>query len=207
VAWGSNLFGETDVPADLRDAIAISGMYYHSGAIKSDGTIVLWGADLDGQVSVPENLTSTSLSRANLSNANLTDANLAEANLTNANLSGANLTNANLSGANLTGANLNGALISGTNLIGAIGADLTGAILEKPVEFAISTSIVRLPSGKADKIKILFSTETSKIYTIQSSSDLNSWRSIESNIQGNGEIVERSFDLGDSEYFFRATKR
>jgi hypothetical protein len=123
-----------------------------------------------------------------------------------ANLSGANLTNANLSGANLTGANLNGALISGTNLIGAIGADLTGAILDKPVEFTISTSIVRLPSGKADKIKIVFSSETSKTYAIQSSSDLNTWRSIESNIQGDGQMVERSFALGDSKYFFRAIK-
>tara|TARA_B100001250_G_scaffold367711_1_gene349936 strand:+ start:79 stop:459 length:381 start_codon:yes stop_codon:yes gene_type:complete len=124
----------------------------------------------------------------------------------NANLSGANLTNANLSGANLTGANLNGALISGTNLIGAIGADLTGAILDKPVPFTISTSIVRLPSGKADKIKIVFSTERTKTYTIQSSSDLSAWRSIESSVQGNGQMVERSFDLGDSNYFFRAIR-
>jgi hypothetical protein len=208
VAWGINEAGEVSVPPGLTQVASLGGgMFHHSGVIKEDGSLLLWGRNNFGQASAPEDLTNTLLNNSDLSGANLSEANLSFANLKNTNLTGANLTNANLSGANLTGANLNGALISGTNLIGAIGADLTGTILDKPVEFRISARLMRLPSGKADKIKILFSTERTKKYTIESSSDLSKWHSIESNIQGNGQMIERSFDLGDSNHFFRAIKR
>ena len=45
-------------------------------------------------------------------------------------LRGANLRGANLHRANLTGANLHNAILSNTDLTGAIGADLSGTILE-----------------------------------------------------------------------------
>ena len=52
-----------------NNAIAIRGMFYHSGAIKEDGSIVLWGTNSDGQLAVPDDLTSTNLINADLTNA------------------------------------------------------------------------------------------------------------------------------------------
>ena len=64
VAWGGNISGECNVPADLRGVIAIDAGYsWHTGvfggdivenqgfsaALKSDGTVVVWGANPFGQ--------------------------------------------------------------------------------------------------------------------------------------------------------------
>lgn len=43
VAWGSSYAGLTNVPAALDDAIAIAAGEYHSMALKSDGSVVVWG--------------------------------------------------------------------------------------------------------------------------------------------------------------------
>ena len=43
VAWGSNLEGQTDIPAGLNDVTAISAGGSHSLALKNDGTVVAWG--------------------------------------------------------------------------------------------------------------------------------------------------------------------
>jgi alpha-tubulin suppressor-like RCC1 family protein len=40
----------------LTDVIAISAGYYHSLALKKDGTVVAWGNDIDGQSTVPTEL-------------------------------------------------------------------------------------------------------------------------------------------------------
>jgi hypothetical protein len=64
VAWGCAPFtdyGQCSVPSSLSDvtAIAASNTYYHSLALKGDGTVVAWGcaADTDyGQCSVPNSL-------------------------------------------------------------------------------------------------------------------------------------------------------
>ncbi|HPS02662.1 MAG TPA: hypothetical protein PLA90_14085, partial [Candidatus Sumerlaeota bacterium] len=43
VAWGSNAFGECDVPSPNRDFVAFAGGGHHSLGLKSDGTILPWG--------------------------------------------------------------------------------------------------------------------------------------------------------------------
>jgi len=46
VAWGSNFYGQTNVPPDLTNAVAIAAGYAHSLALKADGTVINWGAFL-----------------------------------------------------------------------------------------------------------------------------------------------------------------
>ncbi len=48
--WGYNFFGECNVP-DGIDFVAICGGYYHSLALRSDGSLVSWGNDGEGEVS------------------------------------------------------------------------------------------------------------------------------------------------------------
>ncbi len=43
-AWGSNLSGQTDVPAGLTNVVAIAAGNMHSLALRADGTVVAWGA-------------------------------------------------------------------------------------------------------------------------------------------------------------------
>ena len=203
VCWGSNTFGQAQAPTTLNNAIAIRGMFYHSGAIKSDGSIVLWGTNADGQLAVPEDLTSTNLMDADFTNANLTNVNLINADLRNANFAGANLKFANLEGTNLTGANFEGAIINGANFTNSIGSDLSGAIIQEESGFTISSSLIRSPSGNAERIKVLFQTNRNKTYIIQSSTNLFDWRSIETNILGNGDFLERLFDLDRPANYFR----
>lgn len=57
VAWGRNLYGETNVPAGLSGVLAISAGPQTSFAIKNYGTVVAWGDNASGAVSVPNGLT------------------------------------------------------------------------------------------------------------------------------------------------------
>jgi hypothetical protein len=56
VAWGSDAFGQTDVPADLTNAVAISAGIEHSLALRTDGTVAVWGAGEYNQTNVPPGL-------------------------------------------------------------------------------------------------------------------------------------------------------
>ena len=58
VAWGSNLEGQTNIPAGLSDVTAISAGGYHNLALKNDGTVVAWGCGNynNGQCTVPAGL-------------------------------------------------------------------------------------------------------------------------------------------------------
>ena len=43
VAWGDDLFGQTEVPAGLSGIMAIGAGTYHALAVRTDGTVVQWG--------------------------------------------------------------------------------------------------------------------------------------------------------------------
>jgi autotransporter-associated beta strand protein len=61
VAWGYNLYGETNVPQGLTGVSTISAGAYHSVALESNGTIVAWGYDDDFETNVPPGLTNVSV--------------------------------------------------------------------------------------------------------------------------------------------------
>jgi hypothetical protein len=55
-AWGQNTLGQTNVPPDLNNVIAIAAGGHHCLALKDDGTVIVWGSDPGGQVDAPSNL-------------------------------------------------------------------------------------------------------------------------------------------------------
>ncbi len=57
VAWGTNSFGQTNVPPGLTNAVAVAAGDAHSLALKSDGTVVAWGTNDFLQTNVPVNVT------------------------------------------------------------------------------------------------------------------------------------------------------
>jgi len=56
IAWGNNLYGQTNIPAGLTNIIAIAAGNNHCLALKSDGTAVAWGDYGYGQGGVPAGL-------------------------------------------------------------------------------------------------------------------------------------------------------
>lgn len=44
IAWGNNDSGQTDVPADATNVIAVAAGWNHSLALRDDGTVISWGA-------------------------------------------------------------------------------------------------------------------------------------------------------------------
>jgi hypothetical protein len=56
MAWGRNAEGETNVPAALTDVVNLSGAWWHSLAVKSDGSVVAWGSVWSGETDVPSGL-------------------------------------------------------------------------------------------------------------------------------------------------------
>jgi alpha-tubulin suppressor-like RCC1 family protein len=52
-AWGDNSSGQTNVPLDLSNVVAVAGGGRHSLALKSDGTVTAWGYNYYGQINVP----------------------------------------------------------------------------------------------------------------------------------------------------------
>ncbi len=55
-AWGSNFWGETNVPPGLGGVRAISAGRDHSLALRTDGTVAAWGMNNVGQTNVPAGL-------------------------------------------------------------------------------------------------------------------------------------------------------
>jgi hypothetical protein len=61
-AFGCDFFGETDVPPDLTNAVAVSAGQYSSLALTSDGRVVAWGDNTNPPASL---VTATSISAGN----------------------------------------------------------------------------------------------------------------------------------------------
>lgn len=55
-AWGTNDYGQLDVPSGLSDAVDVSAGLYHSLALRANGTVVAWGQNALGQCNVPSGL-------------------------------------------------------------------------------------------------------------------------------------------------------
>lgn len=56
VAWGDDIWGQTDVPHGLSDAVAVAVGGKHTLALRRDGTVVAWGLDVEGETHFPAGL-------------------------------------------------------------------------------------------------------------------------------------------------------
>src|SRR5438552_17020255 len=56
VAWGENSHGQTDIPTDATNVVAIAAGGFHNLALRNEGTVVAWGWNSDGQLDVPGGL-------------------------------------------------------------------------------------------------------------------------------------------------------
>jgi len=57
VGWGSGTYGQTNVPPNLTNVVAIAGGAAHSLILRADGTVTAWGDNSWGQRPVPPGLT------------------------------------------------------------------------------------------------------------------------------------------------------
>ena len=57
LGWGRNDCGQTNVPTDLTNVVAIAGGGSHSLALQVDGSVMAWGNNGNGQADVPSGLT------------------------------------------------------------------------------------------------------------------------------------------------------
>ncbi len=57
MVWGSNTYGQTNVPTSATNVIELAGGDLHCLALEADGTVVAWGGNFSGQANVPPNLT------------------------------------------------------------------------------------------------------------------------------------------------------
>jgi hypothetical protein len=53
VAWGENLYGETNVPADATNIVAMAAGDFHFVALRADGAVIAWGGTNFSQCQVP----------------------------------------------------------------------------------------------------------------------------------------------------------
>lgn len=56
-AWGDNVFGQTNFPAGLTNAVLVAACPYHAMGLKADGTLLAWGHNDGDKAIVPANLT------------------------------------------------------------------------------------------------------------------------------------------------------
>jgi hypothetical protein len=55
VSWGDDSGGQTNVPPNLNDIVAVAGGDFHTLALRHDGSLAAWGYNSDGQSVVPTN--------------------------------------------------------------------------------------------------------------------------------------------------------
>ncbi|MCL4787718.1 MAG: immunoglobulin domain-containing protein [Verrucomicrobia bacterium] len=56
VVWGTNNYGQLNVPGNLLDVVALASGQNHIVALRSDGTVAAWGDNRFGQTNVPAGL-------------------------------------------------------------------------------------------------------------------------------------------------------
>jgi len=56
VAWGDNYYGQTNVPPDLTNVVAVAGGYGFSLALQGDGKVIGWGRNDHSQTAIPVGL-------------------------------------------------------------------------------------------------------------------------------------------------------
>jgi len=61
ISWGDGIFGQTNVPADLTNAVSVSGGYKDGLALRRDRSVRVWGSNQFRQTNVPPNLTNAVL--------------------------------------------------------------------------------------------------------------------------------------------------
>ncbi|MBM3903334.1 MAG: hypothetical protein FJ379_14810 [Verrucomicrobia bacterium] len=57
LAWGTNQFGQTNVPFSVGDSISLAAGYGHSAALAETGRVIPWGTNDLGQLLVPADAT------------------------------------------------------------------------------------------------------------------------------------------------------
>ncbi len=57
LAWGTNQFGQTNVPFSVGDTIGLAAGYGHSAALAETGRVIAWGTNDLGQLLVPPDAT------------------------------------------------------------------------------------------------------------------------------------------------------
>ncbi len=53
IAWGDNLGGQTNAPAELDDIVSVAGGDFHSLALRKNGSLIAWGHNPDNQNQLP----------------------------------------------------------------------------------------------------------------------------------------------------------
>jgi hypothetical protein len=56
VGWGNDVYGQSDVPSGISNAVMVAGGNDHSLALLNDGTVMAWGRNDYGQRDLPTNL-------------------------------------------------------------------------------------------------------------------------------------------------------
>jgi len=57
LVWGNNSYGQTNIPANATNVMALAAGDVHCLALRADGTVVAWGNNGSGQTNVPLDLT------------------------------------------------------------------------------------------------------------------------------------------------------
>lgn len=56
IAWGYNYYGQTNVPGNLSNVVAVSAGLYHSIVLHAEGRVTVWGDNSYGQTNIPPGL-------------------------------------------------------------------------------------------------------------------------------------------------------
>ncbi len=212
VAWGRNDFGQATVPAGLNAVIAIAAGAYHNLALKQDGSVVAWGRNDFGQATVPVNPGKVIAVYAGFFHSmTLEDSRLVSWGRNNfgqaAPPQGLRITQpgmVNIQSLEVVVRAANDGWLSDDAVITI---NLSNDLNDPSPRFNLNISATRLPSGALDLLTVNFPTKSGTSYRIEESLDMKTWRTRESGINGNGDIIQRSFPAEGKTWFLRAREQ